>query len=62
MMQISIVAFLALLGRSFAIPQNIPGGRRFPEGSRADRAGHEPGSSAVEKDFINEELLCSGDM
>ncbi|KAL8976881.1 MAG: hypothetical protein Q9205_007208 [Flavoplaca limonia] len=62
MMQIYIIAFLALLGRSFAIPQNIPGGRRFPEGSRGDRAGHEPGSSAAEKDFINEELLCSGDM
>ena len=62
MKHLSIVAVLALLGSSSAIPQNVPGGRLFAPGSRGDRGGGAPGASAAEKHFENEELLCSGDM
>ncbi|KAL8847632.1 MAG: hypothetical protein Q9221_007320 [Calogaya cf. arnoldii] len=62
MKHLSIVAVLALLGSSSAIPQNVPGGRLFAPGSRGDRGGGAPGASAAEKHFENEELMCSGDM
>ncbi|KAL8992939.1 MAG: hypothetical protein Q9169_006721 [Polycauliona sp. 2 TL-2023] len=62
-----VVVILALLGHSFAIPQyvpgqNIPGARLFPPGSRGDYQGAPPGSSVADKEAINDELLCSGDM
>ncbi|CAL8579582.1 hypothetical protein XPA_005319 [Xanthoria parietina] len=62
MKQVSIVTILALLGSSLASPQNVPGGRLFPPGSHGDRGGGPAGASAAEKDAINENLLCSGDM
>lgn len=58
----AVLALLAQLSGSAALPENIPGARLLPPGSHGERGGTAGGVSAAEQFAINDKLTCSGDM
>ncbi|KAL8689217.1 MAG: hypothetical protein Q9218_005069 [Villophora microphyllina] len=62
MRPLSLVAILALLGSSFVLTANIPGGSLLPPGSRGDRGPVNGAVSVAEQAAIDDNKRCSGDI